>query len=83
MARYSMAEARDRIAAIFDQALKGEVVTITRDGLPVLELRTTETREARDAYERMIDEIGQHAACLPSLGQSPDAIIREMRDDYP
>ncbi len=57
MAFYSMAEARDRISAIFDKALTGEVVTITRDGLPVLELRTTETSESREAYGRQENRV--------------------------
>lgn len=87
MPQYSVAEARDRLADIFEEALGGERITITSDGVPVLELQPTRDRRSND-IARVLDEIAERAARLPSLGERPEDIIRQMRDrepgdDYP
>jgi prevent-host-death family protein len=83
MPRYSIAEAKDRLAAIVDEAIAGEHVTITRDGAPVVELRPTrEVGEGR-ASARLLDEIAERSRRLPSLERNAAEIIREMRDLYP
>ncbi len=83
MPRYSIAEAKDRLAALVDEAIAGENVTITRDGTPVVELRPTRGAAEGRVPPRSLDEIAERARRLPSLGRSATEIIREMRDDYP
>jgi prevent-host-death family protein len=83
MPRYSIAEAKDRLAALVDEAIAGENVTITRDGAPVVELRPTRGASEGRVSPRLLDEIAERSRRLPSLGRSAAEIIREMRDDYP
>ena len=83
MPRYSIAEAKDRLATIVDEAIAGEHVTITRDGTPVVELRPTRETGKGRISPRLLDEIAERARRLPSLAQSAAEFVREMRDDYP
>ena len=83
MPRYSIAEAKDRLAAIVDEAIAGEQVTITRDGAPVVELRPTRRAGEGRASARLLDEIAERSRRLPSLERNATEIIREMRDVYP
>jgi prevent-host-death family protein len=39
MASYDEAEARLRLDELIDRALDGEIIIITRDGVPVVEMR--------------------------------------------
>ena len=39
MATYSVADAKNKLPRLIDQALEGEAVVITRHGKPVVELR--------------------------------------------
>jgi antitoxin (DNA-binding transcriptional repressor) of toxin-antitoxin stability system len=39
MASYDEAEARLRLDELIDRALDGEIIIITRDGVPVFEMR--------------------------------------------
>jgi antitoxin (DNA-binding transcriptional repressor) of toxin-antitoxin stability system len=41
MTTYSVAEAKNRLPDLIDQAIEGQEVVITRHGKPVVELRTT------------------------------------------
>ena len=38
MAAYSLAQAKDQLSRLIDEALRGEIVTITRHGKPVVTL---------------------------------------------
>lgn len=57
MARYSVAEAKDRFSGLLDKALGGEEVVITRRGQPVAEIRpfrhpAAKTAGALDAWAK-------------------------------
>ena len=49
MATYSVADAKNRLPALIDQAMAGEEVVITRHGKPVAELRPARQRSAKSA----------------------------------
>ena len=80
---YSIAQAKDQLPKLVDEALAGEQVTITRHGKPVAELRPTVNASAGRPSAKLIDEIAARAKTLPSLGENAVDIIRRMRDDYP
>ena len=79
---YSIAQAKDQLSKLVDEALAGEDVTITRHGKPVAKLRPAVCDAGRWSPE-LIDEIAARAKSLPSLGESAADIVRRMRDEYP
>jgi antitoxin (DNA-binding transcriptional repressor) of toxin-antitoxin stability system len=81
MTRYSIAEAKESLPTLVDKALAGEVVTLTRDGEAVVELRPS----AQPAAPRPLNEaewrrMRARRAARGSLGQDSVSIIRAMRD---
>jgi prevent-host-death family protein len=80
MSAYSIAQAKDHLSKLIDEALAGEEVTITRHGKPVVELQPARTAAAGRWSLELIDEIAARAKTLPSLGESAVDIIRRMRD---
>ena len=83
MATYSIAQAKDQLSKLVDEALAGETVTITRHGKVVAELRPAAEGDAGRWSPELIDEIAARAKSLPSLGESAADIVRRMRDEYP
>lgn len=83
MSVYSIAQAKDQLSKLIDQALAGEEVTITRHGKPVAELRPARAAGSGRLSPELIDRIAARAKSLPSLGEDAVDIIRRMRDDYP
>jgi prevent-host-death family protein len=83
MSAYSIAQAKDHLSKLIDEALAGEEVTITRHGKPVAELRPARAAGAGRLSPELIDRIAARAKSLPSLGEEAVDIIRRMRDDYP
>jgi prevent-host-death family protein len=83
MATYSIAQAKDQLSKLVDEALAGESVTITRHGKVVAELRPASAVDAGRWPPELIDEIAARAKSLPSLGESAADIVRRMRDEYP
>ena len=55
MGAYPLAQAQEQLARLVDEALTGEVVTITRDGKPVVTLAPTGP-ERRPEPEPLTDE---------------------------
>ena len=83
MSVYSIAQAKDHLSKLIDEALAGEEVTITRHGTPVVEVRPARpVAEGRWSPE-LIDEIAARAKSLPSLGEDAADIVRRMRNEYP
>lgn len=76
MATYSIAQAKDQLSKLVDEALAGETVTITRHGNVVAELRPAAAVDAGRWSPVLIDEIAARAKSLPSLGESAADIIR-------
>jgi prevent-host-death family protein len=84
VASYSIAQAKDHLSKLIDEALAGEDVTITRHGRPVAELRPARAMgDAGRWSPKLIDEIAAQAKSLPPLGESGTDIVRRMRDEYP
>ena len=83
MSVYSVAQAKDQLSKLIDEALAGEEVTITRHGKPAVELRPARAAGAGHLSGELIDRIAARAKSLPSLGEDAVDIIRRMRDDYP
>ena len=81
MPRYSIAEAKNRLAEIVEKTLAGEEVTITRDGAPIVELVRAVTKTGEASMVPLLDEIAERSRSLPAMGTSPATMIREMRDD--
>jgi prevent-host-death family protein len=79
MTTVSVAEAKDRLAALLSAAEAGETITITRHGKPVAELRPPSARKTFDP--KSIDWIRQQTAHLPKSPISGAEIVRAMRDE--
>jgi prevent-host-death family protein len=80
---YTIAQAKDQLSKLVDEAIAGEEVTITRHGKPVIELRPARSRGAGRPSPELIDKIATRAKTLPTLGENAVDIIRRMRDDFP
>jgi prevent-host-death family protein len=78
MARYSVAEAKNNLPKLLDLTLKGEEVTITRRGEPIVDLSPHKVRTGK----LDIEWIKQHRV-VPASGSNFDsaAMIRKMRDE--
>ncbi|HYF07288.1 MAG TPA: type II toxin-antitoxin system prevent-host-death family antitoxin [Acetobacteraceae bacterium] len=85
MAKYSVAEAKNRLPALIAAAERGEEVTITRYGKPVVEMRPA--RSARTAprpmsaedVARLREELRQIG--LPRVAEDSVALVRQMREE--
>lgn len=81
MSTFSVAEAKNNLSRLIDLALKGETVTITRHGAPVVELRPAQTAPRPMTAEAL----AQLRAARERLGITPeeasDALIARLRDE--
>jgi len=78
---YSIAQAKDQLSKLVDEALDGQHVTITRHGKPVVELRPA-AQAARRVTAEDIKWLRQCRESLPSFDADSVAEIRAMRDDF-
>ena len=83
MATYSIAQAKDQLSKLVDEAVAGEEVTITRHGKAVVELRRARPVSPGRPSPELIDRIAARAKTLPPLGEDAVDIIRRMRDEDP
>ncbi len=84
MSSYTIATAKEHLSRLIDEALAGELVTITRDGQPVAELRASAPAAApRSVTPADIDWLRARRNERPPLEGDAVAIIREMRDEGP
>jgi prevent-host-death family protein len=79
---YSLAQAKDRLPRLVDEALSGEIVTITRHGKPVVTLTPT-APAPKPLTDEYLKEMRRRAEARPSLGGDSVTLIREMRDEEP
>jgi prevent-host-death family protein len=80
VATYSIAQAKDHLSKLIDEALAGEDVTITRHGKPVAHLRSAVERPIRQPSQELVAKIVERAKKRPSLGESAVDMVRRMRD---
>jgi len=78
---YSIAQAKDQLSRLVDEALKGKQVTITRHGKPVVELRPA-APAGRHVTMKDIDWLRKCRKSLPSFDGDTVAEIRAMRDEF-
>jgi prevent-host-death family protein len=82
MASYSLAQAKDQLSRLVDEALRGEIVTITRHGKPVVTLSAS-APTPKPLTVRYLREMRRRAEARPSLGADSVTLIRQMRDEEP
>jgi antitoxin (DNA-binding transcriptional repressor) of toxin-antitoxin stability system len=83
MSSYPLSAAKEELSRLIDRAQAGEVVTITREGKPVAELRALEIAPKGRPSAQLIDEIAARAKLRPWAGKSAGDMLREMRDEEP
>ena len=83
MGAYSLAQAQEQLARLVDEALTGEVVTITRHGRPVVTLAPAplEPREPKPLTDEYLQWMRERARARPSLGGDSVTLVREMREE--
>ncbi len=83
MGAYSIAQAKDQLARLVDEALTGEIVTLTRGGRPVVTLTPTprERPEPKPLTEEYLQQMLERASVRPSLGADSVTLVREMREE--
>jgi prevent-host-death family protein len=82
MGAYSLAQAQSELGRLVDEALTGEIVTITRDGRPVVTLAPTATAPAPTPIDsEYLEWMRKRALARPSLGGDSVTLVREMRDE--
>jgi prevent-host-death family protein len=80
MATYSLAEAKNQLSKLVDQALTGEPVTITRHGKAVAHLTSAEP-VGRAMDKEMLNWLAKRRATRPRLKVNSVDVIRAMRDE--
>ena len=85
MGAYSLDQAQEQLARLVDEALTGEIVTITRDGRPVVVLTPTrpetKPREPKPLTDEYLEGMRKRALARPSLGADSVTLVREMREE--
>jgi prevent-host-death family protein len=79
---YSLTQAKDQLSRLIDEALRGEIVTISRDGKAVVRLTPLATAPLPLTKDD-IDEMRPRAETRPRLGVDSVTLVREMRDAEP
>jgi prevent-host-death family protein len=80
MASYSVAEAKDRLPALLAAAERGEAVTITRRGKPIVEFKPVRPAESKRVSRESIDELARALAAFPPQDVDAGTFVRAMRD---
>jgi len=80
MSTHSVAEAKNRLPALIDQALAGESVVITRHGHPVAELRPLPGRP-RQVTKADLQWLATRRVAPVRHVQNAGTLIRRMRDE--
>jgi prevent-host-death family protein len=80
MATYSFAQAKDQLSKLVDEALTGELVTITRHGKPVVQLTPT-GRVPRPMTKEDYEWLAKRRESRPRLKVNSLDVIRAMRDE--
>jgi prevent-host-death family protein len=76
---YPVAVAKEQLSRLIDEALRGEIVTITRHGKPVAELHSFGRRPAISRAQ-LVDDIAERADTRPFISGAAD-LIGQMRNE--
>ena len=82
MGTRSIAQAKDQLSRLIDEALAGEIVTITRHGKPVVSLTPT-APPPKPLTSEYLEAMRRRAQARPGLGGDSVTLVREMRDEEP
>ena len=82
MRAVTLAEAKERLGELLDEAIAGEDVTIARDGAAVVSL-TPSPPTPRPLTLEDIAGMRARALARPGLGADAVTLVRQMRDDDP
>lgn len=81
MGSFSVAEAKNNLSKLIDLALKGERVTITRHGAPVVELRPAQ-KVPKPITQADLDWLATHRIePVRPLGEDAGDLVSRMRDE--
>ena len=80
MGTYSVAEARNQLSKLIDEAQSGEPVTITRHGKPAVHITPVQPAP-RPMTKEYLDRMEADRETLPAISGSWASIIRAMRDE--
>jgi prevent-host-death family protein len=79
MGTHSVAEAKNRLSSLIDQAMRGEEVVITRHGRPVVALRPL-SAEPSPLTDQDVEWLAKHrVGSMPS--EDAATLVRRMRDE--
>lgn len=85
MASYGVAEAKNKFTHLLDRAERGESITITRHGKPVVEMKaaTPEPKPKMTLEERraLYDAFVKEREAQPPLGMSAVELLRRAWDE--
>jgi len=80
MTKYSVAEAKNKLSELIDRALKGESVTITRHGQPVVELQPSQVKP-RMMTDADWDWLASQRAGRGIPKEDAGTLVSRMRDE--
>jgi prevent-host-death family protein len=80
MGTYSVAEAKNQLSRLIDEAQAGEQVTITRHGKRAVNIIPVQPAP-RPMTKEDLDRLETQRAKLPRLSKSGAELVREMRDE--
>jgi len=81
MPTYTVAQAKDNLSRLIDEALEGNPVTITRHGKPVVRITPMATEAPKAMTDAEIDRLARFRATQQPLPISTAEIVRAMRDE--
>jgi len=80
MSSYSVAEAKNNLSRLIDEALRGEGVVITRHGRPVVELKACR-KPGKPVSAADLDWIAAHRVRPISRSEDAGSFVSRMRDE--
>lgn len=83
MTDYSVAEAKAKLSELIDRAEKGEAVTITRHGRPVVEMKPVAAATPKRITQADLEWLAERRKGRKLLKRSPGAValVRRMREE--
>ena len=82
MASYSLAQAKDQLSRLVDEAVSGESVVITRHGKPVAVIAPAPAGP-KPITKAFLAGLARRRALRPSGGGDSVTLVRQMRDEEP
>ncbi|MCX7325753.1 MAG: type II toxin-antitoxin system prevent-host-death family antitoxin [Hyphomicrobiales bacterium] len=79
MGNHSVVEAKNRLSALIERALKGERVVITRHGHPVLEMKPVADPPQAPLDSNALDWIAERRAARGPLNIDAVDLVRKLR----